>query len=214
MRILCVLAMLAAATIMPARVRAESAAPSAVGLERLSAFFDNEANSGRIPGAVVLVQQHGSPVYLRSFGFQDVTTRVPMAPDTIFALHSMTKPITCLAAMMLIDEGRLAPSGPVSKYIPSFAGVTFGVASEAADGEPVLKLVPPDRPMTVEDLLRQTSGITYGYIGGELIEEAYRDAHIFAGHFDNREFAHRISRLALARQPGPLWRYGHSTDIV
>ena len=126
----------------------------------------------------------------------------------------MTKPITCLAAMMLIDEGRLAPSDPVSKYIPAFAGVKVGIAAKTADGKPTLKLVPPDRPVTVEDLLRQTSGITYDYIGGELIDEAYRDAHIFDGHFDNKEFAERIARLPLARQPGTLWRYGHSTDVV
>jgi CubicO group peptidase (beta-lactamase class C family) len=214
MRMLFVLAILAAANIIPARVRAGSAAPSAVGLERLSSFFDNEATSGRIPGAVVLIQQHGSPVYLKSFGVRDVATGAPMSPDTIFALHSMTKPITCLAATMLIDEGRLAPSDPVSKYIPAFADVEVGVASRATDGEPALRLVPLDRPVTVEDLLRQTSGITYDYIGGELIEKAYHDAHIFAGHFDNREFAERIARLPLARQPGTLWRYGHSTDIV
>jgi CubicO group peptidase (beta-lactamase class C family) len=214
MRMLFVLAILAAANIIPARVRAGSAAPSAVGLERLSSFFDNEATSGRIPGAVVLIQQHGSPVYLKSFGVRDVATGAPMSPDTIFALHSMTKPITCLAATMLIDEGRLAPSDPVSKYIPAFADVEVGVASRATDGEPALRLVPLDRPVTIEDLLRQTSGITYDYIGGELIEKAYHDAHIFDGHFDNREFAERIARLPLARQPGTLWRYGHSTDIV
>jgi len=214
MRVLLFLVMLAVASGMPARAQTEPPAPSAVGLERLSAFFDNEVTSGRIPGAVVLVQQHGSPVYLRSFGVQDVTTKVPMSPDTIFALHSMTKPITCLAATMLIDEGRLAPSDPVSKYIPAFADVKVGVASKSADGDPVLKLVPPNRPVTVEDLLRQTSGITYDYIGGELIEKAYHDAHIFDGPFDNKEFAERIARLPLARQPGTLWRYGHSTDIV
>jgi len=214
MRMLFVLAILAAANIIPARVRAGSAAPSAVGLERLSSFFDNEATSGRIPGAVVLIQQHGSPVYLKSFGVRDVATGAPMSPDTIFALHSMTKPITCLAATMLIDEGRLAPSDPVSKYIPAFADVEVGVASRATDGEPALRLVPLDRPVTIEDLLRQTSGITYDYIGGELIEKAYHDAHIFDGPFDNREFAERIARLPLARQPGTLWRYGHSTDIV
>jgi CubicO group peptidase (beta-lactamase class C family) len=137
-----------------------------------------------------------------------------MTADTIFALHSMTKPITCLAAMMLVDEGKLSPSDPVSKYIPAFAGVKVGIASKAADGAPGLTLVPPDRPVTVEDLLRQTSGITYDYIGGQLIENAYHDAHIFDGHFDNREFAERIARLPLARQPGTVWRYGHSTDVV
>jgi CubicO group peptidase (beta-lactamase class C family) len=214
MRILVFLATLAVAIGMPARGQAEPPSPSAVGLERLSAFFDNEATSGRIPGAVLLIQQHGSPLYLRSFGFQDVATRAPMTADTIFALHSMTKPITCLAAMMLVDEGKLSPSDPVSKYIPPFAGVKVGIASKAADGAPGLTLVPPDRPVTVEDLLRQTSGITYDYIGGQLIENAYHDAHIFDGHFDNREFAERIARLPLARQPGTLWRYGHSTDVV
>src|SRR6202166_4699515 len=136
MRILLLAAALAAAGGLAARVQAEPAVPSAVGLDRLSAFFDNEVTSGRIPGAVVLIQQHGSPVYLKTFGYQDVTTRVPMALDTIFALHSMTKPITCLAAMMLIDEGRLAPSDPVSKYIPAFAGVKVGIASKTADGKP------------------------------------------------------------------------------
>jgi len=214
MRILLFLAALAVANGMPARAQTEPPAPSAVGLERLSAFFDNEATSGRIPGAVLLIQQHGSPLYLRSFGFQDVATGAPMNPDAIFALHSMTKPITCLAAMMLVDDGKLSPSDPVSKYIPAFAGVKVGIASKAEDGDPVLTLVPPDRPVTVEDLLRQTSGITYDYIGGQLIEKAYRDVHIFDGHFDNAEFAERIARLPLARQPGTLWRYGHSTDVV
>jgi CubicO group peptidase (beta-lactamase class C family) len=214
MRILLLAATLAAACGLAARVQAEPAVPSAIGLERLSAFFDNEATSGRIPGAVLLIQQHGSPVYLRSFGVQDVAAPAPMSPDTIFALHSMTKPITCLAAMMLVDEGKLAPSDPVSKYIPAFADVKVGIASRAADGERALERVPPDRPVTVEDLLRQTSGITYDYIGGDLIEKAYRDAHIFDGHFDNKKFAERIARLPLARQPGTLWRYGHSTDVV
>jgi CubicO group peptidase (beta-lactamase class C family) len=78
----------------------------------------------------------------------------------------------------------------------------------------VLKLVPPNRPVTIEDLLRHTSGITYEYIGSDLIKKAYSDAHIFEGHFDNNEFAERVARLPLARQPGTLWRYGHSTDVI
>jgi CubicO group peptidase (beta-lactamase class C family) len=126
----------------------------------------------------------------------------------------MTKPITSLAAMMLIDNGKLALADPVSKYIPAFAAVKVGVDSKTESGDSVLKLVPPNRPVTIEDLLRHTSGITYDYIGGDLIKKAYTDADIFEEHFDNKEFAQRVARLPLARQPGTLWRYGHSTDVL
>jgi CubicO group peptidase (beta-lactamase class C family) len=192
----------------------DAPAPSASKLERISQFFENEVATGKIAGAVVLVQQHGRPIYLKSFGVRDVATAQPVTPDTIFAIHSMTKPITCLAAMMLIDEGRLALTDPVSRYIPAFADTKVGVAAKTNDGEPFLELVLPDRPMTIEDLLRHTSGISYEYIGSELIMKAYSDANIFAGHFDNAAFAERVARLPLARHPGTLWRYGYSTDIL
>lgn len=201
---------------MPARAQAEpgDAAPSAARLARLTGFFNNEVATGKLAGAIVLIQQHGRPVYLKCFGVRDVATKQPMTPDTIFALHSMTKPITNLAAMMLIDQGRLALADPVSKYIPAFAAVKVGVDSKTDNGGPVLELVPPNRPVTIEDLMRQTSGITYDYIGGDLIKQAYTEADIFQGHFDNKEFAGRIARLPLSRQPGTLWRYGHSTDVL
>ena len=189
-------------------------APSVEKLERITEFFNNEVATGKLPGAVVLIQQHGKPVYLKCFGVRDVTTNVPMTPDTIFALHSMTKPITSVAAMMLIEAGKLSLSDPVSKYISGFADVKVGVSAVASDGTPVLKLVPPDRPVTIMDLLRHTSGITYGYIGGKLIDRAYSEAGLFDGYFDNKVFAERIAALPLARQPGTLWRYGHSTDVV
>jgi CubicO group peptidase (beta-lactamase class C family) len=195
-----------------ARAQADpgAAAPSPARLERLSGFFENEVATGKLAGAIVLIQQHGRPIY----GVRDVATKQPMTPDTIFALHSMTKPITSLAAMMLIDNGKLALADPVSKYIPAFAAVKVGVDSKTESGASVLKFVPPNRPVTIEDLLRQTSGITYDYIGGDLIKKAYTDADIFEGHFDNKEFAQRVARLPLARQPGTLWRYGHSTDVL
>jgi CubicO group peptidase (beta-lactamase class C family) len=188
--------------------------PSADKFEPITEFFHHEIATGKLPGAVVLIQQHGKPVYLKCFGVRDVATNVPMTPDTIFALHSMTKPITSVAAMMLIDAGKLSLSDPVSKYIPGFADVKVGVSSVAADGTPILSLVPLDRPVTIMDLLRHTSGITYDYIGGKLIDRAYSDAGLFDGHFDNEVFAERIAKLPLARQPGTLWRYGHSTDVV
>lgn len=193
---------------------ADTPAPLPDKLEAITAFFANEVSTGKLPGAVILVQQHGRPLYLKSFGVQDVQSGTPMSPDTIFAIHSMTKPITSLAAMLLIDDGKLALDDPLSKYIPSFAGVKVAMETGKPDGTVTVELVPPARPVTILDLMRHTSGITYDYIGGKWIEKAYQDANIFAGHFDNKEFAERIARLPLARQPGTLWRYGHSTDVL
>ncbi len=191
---------------------ADAPAPSPDQLDRITRFFDNEVASGKLPGAVVLIRQHGKPVYLKCFGVQDVATKAPMTSDTIFALHSMTKPITSLAAMMLIDAGKMSLSDPASKFIPGFADVK--VADNTAADQTTLKLVPLDRPITIADLLRHTSGITYDYIGGKLIMKAYSESGLFDGHFDNKTFADRIAKLPLARQPGTLWRYGHSTDVI
>jgi CubicO group peptidase (beta-lactamase class C family) len=193
---------------------ADTPAPSPDKLDRITEFFNNEVASGKLPGAVVLIQQHGKPVYLKCFGVQDVATKAPMTSDTIFALHSMTKPITSLAAMMLIDAGKMSLSDSASKFIPGFADVEVGVGVTATDGTRALKLVPADRPITIADLLRQTSGITYDYIGGKLIMKAYSESGLFNGLYDNKTFADRIAKLPLARQPGTLWRYGHSTDVI
>jgi CubicO group peptidase (beta-lactamase class C family) len=190
---------------------ADAPAPSAAKLERITEFFDNEVATGKLPGAVVLIQQHGQPVYLKCFGVQDVETRIPMTSDTIFALHSMTKPITSVAAMMLIDAGKLSLADHVSKFIPGFTDAKVGVDSGTPN---VLKLVPADRPVTTMDLLRHTSGITYDYIGGKLIMKAYSESGLFDGRYNNKVFVDRIARLPLARQPGTLWRYGHSTDVL
>ena len=105
-------------------------------------FFRDEIANGKIPGAILLIQQHGKPVYHEFFGVRDVATKLPMTDDTIFRLYSMTKPITSVAAMMLIDEGKLKLDDPVAKYIPSFAKAKVGVEKKADNGEKVLELVP------------------------------------------------------------------------
>jgi CubicO group peptidase (beta-lactamase class C family) len=215
LRVLAIVIVIMAGCAIPAHIQAEPiAAPPAARLARLTEFFQNEVATGKLAGAIVLIQQHGRPIYLRCFGVRDVATKRAMTPDTIFALHSMTKPITSLAAMMLIDEGKLGLADPVSKYIPSFAKVEVGVDSKTENGADVLKFERANRPVNIEDLLRHTSGITYDYIGGELIKKAYMHADIFKGHFNNKQFAERIARLPLSRQPGTLWRYGHSTDVL
>src|SRR3984893_5464478 len=190
--------------------------PGAVlSVEKLSAiddFLNGEIAFGNIPGAIVLIQRHGEPVYFKCFGQRDVEKGTPMTADTIFPLHSVTKTITSVAAMMLVDRGKIALNDPVSKYIPSFAGMKVGVERKDSTGRPVLDLVPPRRPVTIEDLLLQTSGITYGFYGEGLVKAAYEG--IYLGDFDNAEFAERIAKVPLAEQPRTLWDYGHSIDVM
>ena len=183
-------------------------------LDTIGEFFRNEVTTGKISGAILLIQQHGKPVYHESFGVQDVVSKAPITDQTIFRLFSMTKAITSVVAMQLIDEGKLPLEDPVAKYIPSFSNVKVGVEKKADDGTKTLELVPPNRPPTVLDLMRHTSGITYGFYGDSLVRKTYAAANLYAGDFDLAEFAERIAKLPLHDQPGSLWQYGHSTDIL
>jgi len=181
-------------------------------LQRIDHFVNDEIASGKIPGAIVLIQRRGQPVYFKSFGKRDVVTGVPMTMDTIFPIHSVTKTITSVAAMLLVDRGKIALADPVSKYIPAFAGMKVGVERKDEKGEPMLDLVPLRRPVTIEDLLLHTSGIPYGFYGDGLVRKSYAD--VYLGDFDNEEFAERIAKLPLTGQPGTLWDYGHSADVL
>ena len=187
---------------------------SRAGLDRAGDYIRNEIAADKIPGAILLIQQHGKPVYFESFGVRDVATGLPMSPDTIFRLYSMSKPITSVAAMMLVEDGKLALGDAVSKYIPAFADVKVGVGKLAEDGKVALVLEPLDRPITIEDLLRHTSGLTYGFSGGGEVRKLYAEAHLFSGDLTNAEFVARIAGLPLAEQPGTQWDYGHSTDVL
>ena len=189
-----------------------NAALSLEKLKKLDTFFNDEVSAGKIPGAIVLIEQHDQPVYFKTFGVRDNDTGAPMTPDTIFPIHSMTKTITSFAVMMLIDQGRLRLDDPLAKFIPSFAGARVGVETKDENGAPVLTLVPPRRPINIEDLLLHTSGITYESNGHSLVKKAYTGVTI--GDFDNAEFAERIAKLPLAEQPRTLWEYGHSIDIL
>jgi CubicO group peptidase (beta-lactamase class C family) len=180
-------------------------------LERVGDYIRNEIATGKIPGAIILVQQHGKPVYFESLGVRNVATKLPMTADTIFRLYSMSKPVTSVAAMMLVEEGKLSLDDPVSKYLPAFADVKVGIEKR---GEPALVLEPVNRPITIEDLLRHTSGLTYGFYGDGAVRKLYANSDLFEGDFDNAEFAERIAKLPLAEQPGTLWDYGHSTDVL
>jgi CubicO group peptidase (beta-lactamase class C family) len=187
-----------------------NAALSQQKLSRIDDFFHREIAAGNLPGAVVQVQRHGKPVYFKSFGNRDAG--VAMTPDAIFPLHSVTKTITSVATMMLVDSGKLSLDDPVSKYIPSFSHQMVAEEEKDDAGNPVLKMVPPQRPVAIRDLLLHTSGITYGFYGDALVKSLYLD--LYLGDFNNAQFAERIASVPLAGQPGTLWDYGHSTDVL
>ena len=213
------LALLGTAGAAPACARAETPLAVASGfsqekLKRVGDYVRNEITTGKIPGAVVLIQQHGRPVFFESFGVRDVATKAPMTEDTIFRLYSMSKPVTSVAAMMLVDDGKLALDDPLAKYIPAFADVKVAAETRGGDGKPMLTTEPLKRPITIEDLLRHTSGITYGFYGDSAVRKLYADSDLFAGDIDNAQFVERLARLPLAEQPETVWDYGHSTDVL
>jgi CubicO group peptidase (beta-lactamase class C family) len=180
---------------------------------RLNDFFGQQVGTGQIPGAIALVQQHGRPVYFEAFGRRDAGN--PMQADAMFRLYSMSKPITSVAAMMLVEEGRLRLGDPLSTYIPAFAKTRVGIDRAGGDEHATSEFVPLNRPITIEDLLRHTSGITYGFYGNDPARRRYSRLDMFdSSDIDNAELAQRIARLPLAEQPGTLWDYGHSTDVL
>jgi CubicO group peptidase (beta-lactamase class C family) len=215
-----VLALLPGAiALAPESAEAKSLAPavrsfSAEGLARVGDYFRNEVATGKLPGAVVLIQQRGKPVFSDLVGVRDVATKMPMTEDTIFRLYSMSKPVTSMAAMMLVGDGKLALDDPLAKYIPAFADVKVAAERRGADGKVVLSTEPLKRAITIEDLLRQTSGITYGFYGDSPVRKLYANSDLFEGDFDNATFVERLAKLPLAEQPGTRWDYGHSTDVL
>ena len=183
-------------------------------LNTLSEFFKAEVAAGKVPGAMLLVQRRGQPAYFETFGVRDVATKAPMTPDTLFRIYSMTKPITSVTAMMLVQDGKLALEEPVSKYIPAFAQTKVGVEKTGDDGKPALELVPMRKQMTIQDLLRHTSGITYSFSGNGLVHQRYGEERFEATRLGNEEFAEHVAALPLSQQPGTTWEYSHSTDVL
>jgi len=207
-----------------AGVRAETQVPpsqtalaptfSRPALDRIGDNIRKEIATGKIPGAILLIQQHSKPVYFESFGVRDPETGQPMTADSIFQIYSMSKAVTSVAAMMLVDDGKLSLDDPVSKYIRAFADIKVGVDLSDEAGHHPLKLEPLKRPITIRDLLRHTSGITYGFFGEGQVKKLYADPKLYSGDFDNADFADRIATLPLADQPGVRWNYSHSTDVL
>jgi CubicO group peptidase (beta-lactamase class C family) len=183
-------------------------------LVRITEYFNNEVATGKIPGAIVLIQRRDQPAYYEAFGVRSVATKAPMTSDTIFTLFSMTKPITSVAALMLVEQGKLGLDDEVGKYIHGFYDIKVGEEKPGADGKPVLDLVVPKRPILIHDLLRQSAGIPYASLAYGVVKKPYDEADLMSGKFTNEEVANRIAALPLIGHPGDYWTYGHATDVL
>jgi CubicO group peptidase (beta-lactamase class C family) len=140
-------------------VKPEQVGLSSERLGRIMTVLRNDVEKGTYPGAILLVARHGKVAWFETVGLRDPETKAPMTRDTIFRIYSMTKPITSVATMMLIEDGKIALSDPVSKYIPAFGSVKVAVEKREG-GASTVELVPAARPMTIQDLLRHTAGLT------------------------------------------------------
>lgn len=214
--LICVVCSLSAfAQELPKLARPEDAGFSSERLSRITQFFQGEVDRGAIPGAVLLVSRNGKLVYRQAIGYQDRENKVSMKADTVFRIFSMTKPIATVAVMMLAEEGKIDVMAPVAQYLPEFKDVKVGVEKlDSATGKPTLALENPVRPMTVQDLLRHTSGLVYGPFGNTLVHQAYNQANLFDPGQTLAEFVTKLSRLPLAHQPGSTWEYGMSIDVL
>jgi CubicO group peptidase (beta-lactamase class C family) len=182
---------------------------STAGLNRLGRVMSGEVQRGRVPGAVALIARRGQLAYFESFGQRDPVAGAPMAKDSIFRIYSMTKPIVSVAAMMLWEEGRFLLSDPAAKYLPELGDVSVAVAQGADIGH-----IAADRPITIQDLLRHTSGLTYEFRGNGPVHKMYMAARIYSRDQSNAEQVAALAKMPLLHQPGTKWEYSRSTDVV
>ena len=181
---------------------------------RIKAAFEQDVQQGSIPGAVALVARRGKLVYLEAFGYSDREQGLTMSVDSIFRIASMTKPMVSVAVMMLVEEGLVRLVNPVSVYLPALTGLQVGVEATDAAGQPCLSLEATRREMSVQDLLRHTSGISYGHFGDSLVKRAYRAAAVMDPKQTSAQFIAKLAALPLQHQPGEVWDYGMSTDVL
>jgi CubicO group peptidase (beta-lactamase class C family) len=194
----------------PSTPTAEGLSPE--GLARVDAAVETHIESGTLAGAVTLVARHGRIVHLNAMGLKDRERGEPMAPDTLFRIFSMTKPVTAVAMMILYDRGLWRPEDPIAKHLPEFAGVQVFAGLDAHD-RPIL--VPPDHPPTMHELMTHTAGFAYG-IGIAPNPDPVERLYVAAEVLKSRSAGEMVRRLAaqpLAYQPGSKWRYSLSSDL-
>ncbi len=206
---------------------------SAERLQRITEAMKRDTANGDIPGAVALVARNGKIAYIEAVGQADKEKSVAMRPDTIFRIYSMSKPITSVALMSLYEEGKFFLDDPVSMYIPELKDLKVIVSKEDKGGSGVFNLPETDpakqaakpttaadvttepavREMTIQDLLRHTSGLTYGFFGNTEVDQIYQQAGILTTDKDLADMCQKLSKIPLLYQPGTQWHYSISVDV-
>lgn len=193
--------------------KAENYGFSTERLNRLASNLQRELDIQKTPGAAVAIYRHGSLVYEKTFGYQDLVKKIPMERNSIFRIYSMTKPITSTAVMMLWEEGKFKLNDPVSLYLPEFKNMR--VAVENKEKTKIIRTIPAKSQITIQDLLRHTSGLTYGGFGrNTAVRHAYKNANLSPIKNTSQQFIKTISKLPLMAHPGERWEYSYSTDVL
>ena len=177
--------------------------------QRLMAVLQSEVDRQRLPGAVALIARHGKLALFEACGALDPTTGTPMTRDAIFRIYSMTKPVVSVAAMMLMEQGKLLLNDPVAKYLPEY---TVQNVASLIDGAVQLQAV--RQAATVQDLLRHTAGLTYEFMGSASVQRQYAQIRIGSRKRSSVEFSHELAALPLMCEPGTVWEYGRATDVL
>jgi CubicO group peptidase (beta-lactamase class C family) len=189
--------------------RPESLGLSSNRLQKISEAFKREIDKGTTPGVTTLIARRGQIGYFEAFGRQSPDAAAPMTRDSLFRIFSMTKPIVSLGIMQLVEDGHILLMDPLAKYIPEFADTKVGIERNGA-----LELALPLRPITIQDLLRHTSGISYEITGNGMVQRMYQKSNLRSRDITNEEHAKLVARLPLICQPGAEWNYSRSTDIL
>jgi CubicO group peptidase (beta-lactamase class C family) len=197
----------------------QTAKPEEVGLSRdrlarIGQALTRQIEERSFPGAVALVARKGRIAYFEAVGQLDPKTGAPMSKDAIFRLYSMTKPFTSVAVMMLVEDGRLRLNDPIGVYLPELANLQVLAQGTDAAGKPTYTVVAAERPVTVYDLLRHTSGFVYPSTPNAHLKELYTKENVNWSGVTPAEQIQALARVPLARQPGTMWEYGLSTDIA
>ena len=226
-------ALVVAATVVPAVTARElqiltSGTPEQVGMSaerlgRISTMLKKEIADGKLPGAVVMIARKSKIIYSDAIGLRDKSANTPMTLNSIFRIYSMTKPICSVAALMLVEDGVIQLTDPISKFLPAFKNMQVSVASTGPDGKATYTNVPATRPITVQDLLRHSAGLAYAEITkNEPVKAAYVEAKFSqpgVHEFDSRgmtpsEQVDSIAKAPLIHQPGATWEYSMAVDIL